>query len=74
MRLPGQHHGRDNKRLEDGSDPELGLVYWLFRVKGWAPGDYARMSPGERDLVLALASYEAEHGPPQGCPFLRSRA
>ena len=30
-------------------------MYWLFRVKGWAPGDYARMSPGERDLVLALA-------------------
>lgn len=49
-------------------------MYWLFRVKGWSPGDYARMSPGERDLVLALASYEAEHGPPQGCPFLRPRA
>ena len=47
-------------------------MYWLFRVKGWAPGDYARMSPGERDLVWALASYEAEHGPPPGCPFLLS--
>ena len=48
-------------------------MYWLFRVKVWAPGDYYRMPPGERDLVLALASYETEHGPPQGCPFLRPR-
>ena len=48
-------------------------MYWLFRVKGWAPGDYARMAPGERDRVLALASDEAEHGPPQGGPYLRPR-
>ncbi len=48
-------------------------MYWLFCVKGWAPGDYARMPPGERDLVLARASYEAEPGLPQGCPFLRPR-
>ena len=48
-------------------------MYWLFRVKGWAPGDYYRMPPGERDLVLALASYEANHNPPQVCPFLRPR-
>ena len=57
----------------DGSDAEMGLVYYLFHVKGWAPGDYYRKSPGERDLIWALASYEANHNPPQVCPFLRPR-
>lgn len=36
------------------------LVYWLFREKNWAPGDYVRRPRGERDLILALASYEIE--------------
>ena len=60
MRIPDGDHRRSKKRLEDGGDPELGLVYYLFHVKGWAPGDYYRKSPGERDLIWALASYEVE--------------
>ena len=40
----------------------MGLVYYLFHTKGWAPGDYYGKSPGERDLIWALASWEAEHG------------
>ena len=35
-------------------------MYYLYHQKGWAPGDYYRRSPGERDLIWALASYEAE--------------
>lgn len=33
-------------------------MYYLFHVKGWAPGDYYGKSLGERDLIWALASYE----------------
>lgn len=60
MRLPHEYHRRSKKRLEDGSDPELGLVYYLFHTKNLMPWDYAGRSKGERDLVWALASYEAE--------------
>lgn len=60
MRIPHGHHRRNKKRLEDGGDPELGLVYYLFHTKGWSPGEYYGKSPGERDLIWALASWEAE--------------
>jgi len=39
------------------------LVYYLFHTKGWYPGEYYSKPPGERDLIWALASYEAEHAP-----------
>ncbi len=35
-------------------------MYYLFHTKNWAPGDYYRKLPGERDLIWALASFEAE--------------
>jgi len=38
----------------------LDLIYYLFHTKGWAPSDYYNKPPGEQDLILALASYEAE--------------
>lgn len=60
MRLPPAHHRRSKKRLTEGSDPELGLLYYLFHVHHWTPEQYWAMSLGGRDLAWALASYESE--------------
>ena len=35
-------------------------MYYLYAVHGILPGDYYRRSQGERDLIWAFASYEAE--------------
>lgn len=63
MRLSPGYHRRNKKRIEDGSDPELGLVYYLFHTKGWKPDEFYLKPPGFRDLVAALASYEIDHRP-----------
>ena len=42
----------------EGSDPELGLVYYLFSRHGILPGDYYSRTQGEKDLLWALSSYE----------------
>ena len=34
-------------------------MYYLYAVHGILPGDYYRRSQGERDLIWAFASYEA---------------
>ena len=44
----------------EAEDPELGLAYYLYAVHGLLPGDYDRRSQGEKDLIWAFASYEAE--------------
>ena len=45
----------------EAEDPELGLAYYLYAVHGILPWDYYRRSQGEKDLIWAFASYEAEH-------------
>lgn len=60
MRLSSDDDQTGKKRLEEGSDPELGLVYYLFAKHGILPGDYYRRSEGEKDLIWALSSYEAD--------------
>lgn len=40
-------------------------MFYLFRAHGWKPSDYWGMSPGERDLVHAMAALEAEQKRPQ---------
>ncbi len=34
-------------------------MYYLYAVHGILPGDYYRRSQGEKDLIWAFASYEA---------------
>lgn len=44
------------------------LLYYLFREKNIAPGDFYRMPPGERLLLTAFCQKELEHkkkGPPR---------
>ena len=48
----------------EGSDPELGLVYYLFSRHGILPGDYYSRTQGEKDLLWALSSYEANKKAP----------
>ena len=48
----------------EGSDPELGLVYYLFSRHGILPGDYYSRPQGEKDLLWALSSYEANKKAP----------
>lgn len=60
MRLPADDGGRSKKRLEEGSDAELNLVYYLFRAHHWTPEMYYAMGHGGRDLALALALREVE--------------
>ena len=48
----------------EGSDPELGLVYYLFSRHGILPGDYYSRTQGEKDLIWALSSYEANKKAP----------
>lgn len=60
MRIPQDHDRRSKKRLREGSDPELGLLYYLFHVHHWTPEQYMEMNPGGRDLAWALASFESE--------------
>lgn len=38
----------------------MGLAYYLYAAHGILPGDYYRRSQGEKDLLWAFASYEAE--------------
>ena len=38
----------------------MGLAYYLYAAHGILPGDYYRLSQGEKDLLWAFASYEAE--------------
>ena len=59
MRLSAHDDRRSKKRLREGTDPELGLAYYLFRVHGILPGDYYGRTQGEKDLIWALSSYEA---------------
>lgn len=46
--------------MREDSDPELGLLYYLFHVHHWTPEQYWQMSLGGRDLVWALASFESD--------------
>ena len=46
--------------MREGSDPELGLLYYLFHVHHWTPEQYWQMCRGGRDLSWALASYESD--------------
>ncbi|WP_302201751.1 hypothetical protein [uncultured Oscillibacter sp.] len=59
MRLPPEDHSRSKKRLREGSDPELELIYYLFHVHHWTPEQFSTMSRGAQDLVWGLASYES---------------
>lgn len=60
MRLSPPDHRRSKKRLEEGSDPELNLLYYLFVQHHWTPEQWRNMSAGAQDLTWGLASYEAE--------------
>ncbi|HJB56416.1 MAG TPA: hypothetical protein H9714_02575 [Candidatus Flavonifractor intestinipullorum] len=60
MRLPPGHHRRSKKRLREGGDTELELLYYLFHVHHWTPEMYAGMGAGGQDLALALALHEIE--------------
>ena len=44
------------KRLTEGGDTELELVYYLFHKHHWTPEMYYGMGQGGRDLTLAFAS------------------
>ena len=46
--------------MREDSDPELGLLYYLFHVHHWTPEQYWQMSLGGRDLAWALASFESD--------------
>lgn len=48
----------------EGTDPELGLVYYLFSRHGILPGHYYSRPQGEKDLLWALSSYEANKKAP----------
>lgn len=60
MRLPPADGGRSKKRLREGGDEELGLVYYLFHVHHWTPEMYYSLGPGGRDLTLGLTLHEIE--------------
>ena len=60
MRLPQADHRRDKKRLEEGGDQELDLVWYLFHHHHWTPEMYAGLSAGGQDLVWALSLRECE--------------
>lgn len=47
--------------LEEGSDPELDLVWYLFHHHHWTPEMYYGTGQGGRDLTWALALHEAEY-------------
>ena len=42
----------------------MGLVYYLFSQHGILPGDYYSRPQGEKDLLWALSSYEANKKAP----------
>ena len=47
--------------MTDGSDPELGLLYYLFSAHHWGLADLRALwegGTGWHDLVLAMSSYE----------------
>ncbi len=45
----------------EGSDPELYLLYWLFRYKNVMPWDVAFRSLGFRELAEAFARLEVSN-------------
>lgn len=54
--------------MTDGSDPELGLLYYLFSAHNWGLADLRALWEGEtgwHDLILAMSSYEANQRRPQ---------
>ena len=62
--------------MREDSDPELGLVYYLFARHHILPGDYWSRSQGEKDLIWALASHEANKrraAPKEGPPVTRRK-
>ena len=70
MRLPQDHHQRSKKRLRDGTDGQLGLLYYLFSAHHWPVSELQRLWEGETkwwDLVNALSSFECEQhtNPPE---------
>ena len=71
MRLPAGDHRSGKKRLEDGSDAPLNLMYYLFHSGRLSiDGRLLAEDRGWQALASALASYELEHGgPPAGCPL-----
>ena len=45
----------------DGSDPELGFLYYLFSAHHWGLADLRALwegGTGWHDLILAMSSYE----------------
>ncbi len=60
MRVSQGDHRRDKKRLTEGGDSELSLVYYLFHAHHWTPEMYYGMGQGGRDLTMALALREIE--------------
>lgn len=60
MRLSGLDHPRSKKRIAEGSDGELSLLYYLFRVHHWTPEMYAAMGQGGRDLAWAMVLQEID--------------
>lgn len=73
MRLPHEHTARGKKRLREGSDPELDLLYWLFVHKNLPPWEIYSRSQGFRDLVEAFAAQEMEDIRTAGKARLRRR-
>lgn len=45
-RLPPHDHHRSKKRLTDGSDEELGLLYYLFSAHHWGLADLRALWEG----------------------------
>ena len=52
--------GTGKKLIEEGGDPELSLLCWLFRRKNVMPWEVYAQPKGYRDLVFAMASLESE--------------
>lgn len=60
MRLSPEHHPRYKKRLREHSDPDLELLYYLYRDKRIPPWEVYRQAQGARDLIEAFALFEVE--------------
>ena len=56
--LPDEYEPGGKKRLEEGGDPELNLLYYLYLKKGIPPWDVCQRSRGYRDLIEAFALVE----------------
>ncbi len=65
--VPQNDHHRSKKRLRDGNDQELGLLYYLFSAHHWGLHDLRSLWEGDtgwHDLILAMSSYEANQRRP----------